>query len=81
MTKVETIKREKEEMKNGMMVNRNMNGEDRANEKLEAGIMFRDLKNLRGDTLEEKLINLGIEVPKTLTMDKAMELIKEKLDK
>ena len=31
--------------------------------------------------LEEKLTNLGIEVPKTLTMDKAMELIKEKLDK
>ena len=81
MAKVETIKREKEEMKNGMMVNRNMNGEDRANEKLEAGIMFRDLKNLRGDTLEEKLTNLGIEVPKTLTMNKAMELIKEKLGK
>ena len=81
MAKVETIKREKEEMKNGMMVNRNMNGEDRADEKLEAGIMFQDLKNLRRDTLEEKLTNLGIEVPKTLTMDKAMELIKEKLDK
>ena len=43
MAKVETIKREKEEMKNGMKVNRNMDGEDRANEKLEAGINLRKL--------------------------------------
>ena len=57
MAKVETIKREKEEMKNGMMVNRNMNGEDRANEKLEAGI-----KN----------------IPKTLTLQQAIELLNKK---
>ena len=33
------------------------------------------------EDLTEKLTNLWIEVPKTLTMNKAMELIKEKLGK
>ena len=69
------------EKKNGMNVTDNMNGDVMADEKLMAGISFRDLKNMPGKTITEKLTNLGIEVPKTLTMNKAMELIKEKLGK
>ena len=57
----------------------NMDGEKRADDKLEAGVKFRDFKNLPGKTLTEKLQKAGIKnIPKTLTLQKAIELLKEK---
>ena len=57
----------------------NMDGEKRADDKLEAGVKFRDFKNLPGKTLTEKLQKAGIKnIPKTLTLEKAMELLKNK---
>ena len=57
----------------------NMNGEVMANEKLMAGISFRDLKNMPGKTITEKLQKAGVkDIPKTLTLQKAIELLKEK---
>ena len=56
----------------------NMDGEKRADDKLEAGVKFRDFKNLPGKTLTEKLQKAGIKnIPKTLTLEKAMELLKK----
>ena len=57
----------------------NMNGEVMANEKLMAGISFRDLKKMPGTTITQKLQKAGIKnIPKTLTLQKAIELLKEK---
>ena len=57
----------------------NMNGEVMADEKLMAGISFRDLKNMPGKTITEKLQKAGIKnIPKTLTLEKAIELLKQK---
>ena len=67
------------EKKNGMNVTDNMNGDVMADEKLMAGISFRDLKNMPGKTITEKLQKAGIKnIPKTLTLQKAIELLKEK---
>ena len=69
-----------EETKNGMNVVTNMNGEERANNKLMArGITFKELKNLKGNTITEKLRNLGVKnFPKNITIEKAIELINKK---
>jgi len=58
----------------------NMNGEERANDKLMArGITFKELKNLKGNTITEKLRNLGVKnFPKNITIEKAIELINKK---
>ena len=57
----------------------NMNGEVMADEKLMAGISFRDLKKMPGTTITEKLQKAGVkDIPKTLTLQKAIELLKEK---
>ena len=57
----------------------NMNGEVMADEKLMAGISFRDLKKMPGTTITQKLQKAGIKnIPKTLTLQKAIELLKEK---
>ena len=57
----------------------NMNGEVMADEKLMAGISFRDLKKMPGTTITEKLQKAGIKnIPKTLTLEKAIELLKQK---
>ena len=57
----------------------NMNGEVMANEKLMAGISFRDLKKVPGTTITQKLQKAGIKnIPKTLTLEKAIELLKQK---
>ena len=67
------------EKKNGMNVTDNMNGDVMAEEKLEAGIKFRDFKKMPGTTITEKLQKAGIKnIPKTLTLQKAIELLKEK---
>ena len=56
-----------------------MNGEVMADEKLMAGISFKDLKKMPGTTITEKLQKAGIKViPKALTLQKAIELLKEK---
>ena len=57
----------------------NMNGEVMADEKLMAGISFRDLKKMPGTTITQKLQKAGIKnIPKTLTLEKAIELLKQK---
>ena len=52
------IRGKDEETKNGMTIITNMNGEKRANEKLEAkyepGITSKELNKLPGDTIQEK---------------------------
>ena len=50
-----------------------------SDDKIEAGVKFRDFKNLPGKTLTEKLQKAGIKnIPKTLTLEKAIELLKQK---
>ena len=67
------------EKKNGMNVTDNMNGDVMADEKLEAGIKFRDFKNMPGTSITEKLKKAGIKnIPKTLTLQKAIELLNKK---
>ena len=57
----------------------NMDGEKRADDKLEAGMKFRDFKNMPGKTITEKLQKAGIKnIPKTLTLEKAIELLNKK---
>ena len=48
------------EKKNGMKITDNMNGDVMAEEKLEAGIKFRDFKKMPGTTITEKLQKAGI---------------------
>ena len=55
MTKVETIKREKEEMKNGMKIVTNMDGEIRANDKLN-GMMAKLTKMQKAAIRKKKKI-------------------------
>ena len=44
-----------------------------------SSIKFKDLKNLKGNTLTEKLKNLGIRnIPKNITLQKAIELLNKK---
>ena len=49
------------------------------NMEMAGGIKFRDLKNLKGNTITEKLRNLGIRnIPKNITLEKAIQLINKK---
>ena len=66
-----------EQEKNGMKIVTNMNGEERANGKLMArGITFKELKNLKGNSITEKLRNLGVKnFPKNITIEEAIKLI------
>ena len=67
------------EKKNGMNITDNMDGDVMAEEKLEAGIKFRDFKKMPGTTITEKLQKAGIKnIPKTLTLEKAIELLNKK---
>ena len=67
------------EKKNGMNITDNMNGDVMAEEKLEAGIKFRDFKKMPGTTITEKLQKACIKnIPKTLTLEKAIELLNKK---
>ena len=67
------------EKKNGMNITDNMNGDVMAEEKLEAGIKFRDFKKMPGTTITEKLQKAGIKnIPKTLTLQQAIELLNKK---
>ena len=67
------------EKKNGMNITDNMNGDVMADEKLEAGIKFRDFKNMPGKTITEKLKKAGVKnIPKDLTLQKAIELLNKK---
>ena len=67
------------EKKNGMNITDNMNGDVMADEKLMAGISFRDLKKMPGTTITQKLQKAGIKnIPKTLTLEKAIELLNKK---
>ena len=44
-----------------------------------SSIKFKDLKNLKGNTLTEKLRNLGVRnIPKNITLQKAIELLNKK---
>ena len=75
-----------EEKKNGMNVVTNMNGEKKANEKLEAkyqpGITSKELNKLPGDTIQEKIEReLGIKVMPNITLEKAIELLNKNKDK
>jgi len=79
-------KKFEEEKKNGMNVVTNMNGEERANEKLEAkyqpGITSKELNKLPGDTIQEKIEReLGIKVMPNITLEKAIELLNKNKDK
>jgi hypothetical protein len=67
------------EKKNGMNITDNMDGDVMAEEKLMAGISFRDLKKMPGTTITQKLQKAGIKnIPKTLTLEKAIELLNKK---
>ena len=75
-----------EEKKNGMTIVTNMNGEKRANEKLEAkyepGITSKELNKLPGDTIQEKIEKkLGIKVMPNITLEDAIKLLKKNKDK
>ena len=75
-----------ENKKNGMTIITNMNGEKRANEKLEAkyqpGITSRELNKLPGDTIQEKIEKkLGIKVMPNITLEDAIKLLKKNKDK
>ena len=75
MAKVETIKREKEEMKNGMKVNRNMDGEDRADEKLEAGGRVVRMADAKGffEMLPKELQGIAVKVKPGQSVKEAIE--------
>ena len=75
-----------ENKKNGMTIITNMNGEKRANEKLEAkyepGITSKELNKLPGDTIQEKIEKkLGIKVMPNITLEDAIKLLKKNKDK
>ena len=78
--------REKEEKKVGMKITDNMDGEEKANEKLQAkyqpGITSKELNKLPGDTIQEKIERkLGIKVMPNITLEKAIELLNKNKDK
>jgi hypothetical protein len=69
------------EKKLGMDIIDNMGyqAQKEKNMEMAGGIKFRDLKNLKGSTLAEKLKNLGVRnIPKNITLQKAIELINKK---
>ena len=75
--------RKEEEKKVGMKITDNMDGEEKANEKLQAkyqpGITSKELNKLPGDTIQEKIERkLGIKVMPNITLEKAIELINKK---
>jgi hypothetical protein len=78
--------RKEEEKKVGMKITDNMDGEEKANEKLEAkyqpGITSKELSKLPGDTIQEKIERkLGIKVMPNITLEKAIELLNKNKDK
>jgi hypothetical protein len=78
--------RKEEEKKVGMKITDNMDGEEKANEKLEAkyqpGITSKELNKLPGDTIQEKIERkLGIKVMPNITLEKAIELLNKNKDK
>ena len=78
--------RKEEEKKVGMKITDNMDGEKKANEKLEAkyepGITSKELNKLPGDTIQEKIERkLGIKVMPNITLEKAIELLNKNKDK
>ena len=78
--------REKEEKKIGMKITDNMDGEKKANEKLEAkyrpGISSKELNKLPGNTIQEKIEKkLGIKVMPNITLETAKELLNKNKDK
>ena len=80
------IRGKDEETKNGMTIITNMNGEKRADEKLEAkyqpGITSKELNKLPGDTIQEKIEKkLGIKVMPNITLEDAIKLLKKNKDK
>ena len=80
------IRGKDEETKNGMTIITNMNGEKRANEKLEAkyepGITSKELNKLPGDTIQEKIEKkLGIKVMPNITLEDAIKLLKKNKNK
>ena len=78
--------RKEEEKKVGMKITDNMDGEEKANEKLQAkyqpGITSKELSKLPGDTIQEKIERkLGIKVMPNITLEKAIELLNKNKDK
>ena len=78
--------RKEEEKKVGMKITDNMDGEEKANEKLEAkyqpGITSKELNKLPGDTIQEKIERkLGIKVMPNITLEKAIELLNKNKNK
>ncbi len=78
--------RKEEEKKVGMKITDNMDGEEKANEKLQAkyqpGITSKELNKLPGDTIQEKIERkLGIKVMPNITLEKAIELLNKNKDK
>ena len=78
--------RKEEEKKVGMKITDNMDGEKKANEKLEAkyepGITSKELNKLPGDTIQEKIEKeLGIKVMPNITLEDAIKLLKKNKDK
>ena len=75
-----------ENKKNGMKITDNMDGQKKADEKLEAkyqpGITSRELNKLPGNTIQEKIERkLGIKVMPNITLEKAIELLNKNKDK
>ena len=80
------IRGKEEDKKNGMKITDNMDGDKKADEKLEAkyqpGITSRELNKLPGDTIQEKIERkLGIKVMPNITLEKAIELLNKNKDK
>ena len=74
--------RKEEEKKIGMKITDNMDGEKKANEKLEAkyrpGISSKELNKLPGNTIQEKIEKkLGIKVMPNITLQDAIKLLKK----
>ncbi len=80
------IRGKEEDKKNGMKITDNMDGDKKADEKLEAkyqpGITSKELNKLPGDTIQEKIERkLGIKVMPNITLEKAIELLNKNKDK
>ena len=80
------IRGKDEETKNGMKIVDNLDGDKKADEKLEAkyqpGITSKELNKLPGDTIQEKIERkLGIKVMPNITLEKAIELLNKNKDK
>ena len=80
------IRGKEEDKKNGMKITDNMDGDKKADEKLQAkyqpGITSKELNKLPGDTIQEKIERkLGIKVMPNITLEKAIELLNKNKDK